>query len=91
MIVTHIYSNQSRDEAEVWCGVENYFVQDGVCVEPTTDPAEATCPACLLSAETFGRRCADRRSSLQHERTNGQCSYAHHAADCTCNGMGGDR
>lgn len=61
----HLYSNTCHDEAEVWCGDQDYFRD---LVEPTRDPMACDCDPCLLAAFEFGIGAMRRRLYLKDGR-----------------------
>lgn len=67
--VVHLYSNTSHDESEYWCapGEPAYTPRDqyGKWINPTHDPAEATCLRCLSAAAAFGEAALVRLGEVQ--------------------------
>lgn len=64
----HLYVNLCHDEAEVWCGDDNYFAD---LVEPTDKPREADCVTCLRVAADFGRSATRRLADIEYARRHG--------------------
>jgi hypothetical protein len=84
--VKHLYSNECYDEAQVWCGDEDYYRDR---IQPVRDPSQADCKACLEAAAKFGS-CAQERFRMLRPNL-GKCPYVTHASDCDCGGEGGNR